>query len=382
MDAGTQNSQAPDPPEPQPRRLMRSRSDRMVAGVAGGFARYLGLDATLVRIVMVALVLAGGAGFVLYVAGLLLMPEEPPGAACDGDAGGGDVGAPLDRPRRVAALVAVAVAALVAAGAGLHWLWALSTIACIALIGLLVWWLVAGRDSSARPADLLRRSVAGLALLAVSVALVVAGGWIAGAGGGVAVAIAVIVAGAALVAGAFYGGARWLIPPALGLAAGVALVSASDLDLHGGVGDRSYVAASAAEVKPSYQLGVGRLVVDLRQAHLPAGDQHVRVRVGVGEAVVLVPRNACVVARAHVGTGAARVFERVQGGIDVTSHHVQPPRPGRTRVFVDANIGIGAIEVRRTDDPAGAHFGFPQHRSDVLERQADTASCKAVPGAA
>jgi len=346
MDAGTQNSQVPEPPEPQPRRLMRSRSDRMVAGVAGGFARYLGLDATLVRIVMVALVLAGGAGFVLYVAGLLLMPEEPPGAAGDGFAGGGDAGAPLDRPRRVAALVAVVVAAIVAAGAGLHWLWALSTIACIALIGLLVWWLVAGRDSSARPADLLRRSVAGLALLAVSVALVVAGGWIAGAGGG------------------------------------VALVSASDLDLHGGVGERSYVAASAAEVKPSYQLGVGRLVVDLRQAHLPAGDQHVRVRVGVGEAVVLVPRNACVVARAHVGTGAARVFERVQGGIDVTSHRVQPPRPGRTRVIVDANIGIGAVEVRRTDDPASAHFGFPQHRSDLMERQADTASCKAVPGAA
>ena len=42
--------------------LRRSGDDRMLAGVAGGIARYLGADATLVRVIIAALVLFTGAG--------------------------------------------------------------------------------------------------------------------------------------------------------------------------------------------------------------------------------------------------------------------------------------------------------------------------------
>ena len=48
----------------------------MLAGVCGGLARYLGVDATLVRIVMAVLTVAGGAGVPLYLAGWLLIPED------------------------------------------------------------------------------------------------------------------------------------------------------------------------------------------------------------------------------------------------------------------------------------------------------------------
>jgi phage shock protein C len=59
---------------PQP--LSRPAQDRMVAGVAAGIARYLGLDVTVVRIVLAVLAIAGGAGLPLYLAGWLLIPEE------------------------------------------------------------------------------------------------------------------------------------------------------------------------------------------------------------------------------------------------------------------------------------------------------------------
>jgi phage shock protein C len=56
--------------------LRRSTSDRMIAGVAAGFAEYLDFDVTVVRIVLAALVVVGGAGLALYVAGWLLMPVK------------------------------------------------------------------------------------------------------------------------------------------------------------------------------------------------------------------------------------------------------------------------------------------------------------------
>jgi phage shock protein PspC (stress-responsive transcriptional regulator) len=61
---------------PEGRRLSRSTDDRMLAGVAGGIARYLDVDVTLVRIGIVALTLLSGAGAVLYAAAWLLIPAD------------------------------------------------------------------------------------------------------------------------------------------------------------------------------------------------------------------------------------------------------------------------------------------------------------------
>jgi phage shock protein PspC (stress-responsive transcriptional regulator) len=61
---------------PEGRRLSRSTDDRMLAGVAGGIARYLDVDVTLVRIGIAALTLLSGAGAVLYAAAWLLIPAD------------------------------------------------------------------------------------------------------------------------------------------------------------------------------------------------------------------------------------------------------------------------------------------------------------------
>jgi phage shock protein PspC (stress-responsive transcriptional regulator) len=56
--------------------LRRPVQDSVVAGVAAGLARYLGVDVMVIRIAFVVLTIFGGAGIPLYLAGLLLIPEE------------------------------------------------------------------------------------------------------------------------------------------------------------------------------------------------------------------------------------------------------------------------------------------------------------------
>jgi phage shock protein PspC (stress-responsive transcriptional regulator) len=56
--------------------LRRPLQDRMLAGVAAGLAHYFGVDVTIVRIAFVVLTIIGGAGIPLYLAGLLLIPDE------------------------------------------------------------------------------------------------------------------------------------------------------------------------------------------------------------------------------------------------------------------------------------------------------------------
>jgi phage shock protein PspC (stress-responsive transcriptional regulator) len=67
---------APEPAAGPKFRLRRSRTDRMVAGVCGGLAESLGVDATLLRIGLVTLTVLGfGTGVLVYAAIWMLAPE-------------------------------------------------------------------------------------------------------------------------------------------------------------------------------------------------------------------------------------------------------------------------------------------------------------------
>ena len=67
---------AGQPERPGPHRLTRSRTDRMVAGVCGGFAAYSGIDVNIVRLVMVLLAVLGGTGLLLYLVAWVIVPVE------------------------------------------------------------------------------------------------------------------------------------------------------------------------------------------------------------------------------------------------------------------------------------------------------------------
>jgi phage shock protein C len=59
-------------------RLVRSRTDRKIAGVCAGFAEYFDLDVSLVRVVwLIAALLPPGAALIAYVIAWIVMPEEP-----------------------------------------------------------------------------------------------------------------------------------------------------------------------------------------------------------------------------------------------------------------------------------------------------------------
>lgn len=57
-------------------RLVRSEEERMIAGVCGGLAEYLGVDPVLVRLAFLLLIPAGGVGVPLYFILMIIMPGE------------------------------------------------------------------------------------------------------------------------------------------------------------------------------------------------------------------------------------------------------------------------------------------------------------------
>ncbi len=119
-------------------RLRRSVTDRHIAGVAGGIARHLDIDAVIVRVALVVAVFFGGAGLLLYVGAWVLVPEE----------GTQDEPLGLDHRSRTIALGGVGVlAALCAVGdwAGAFWFpWPL------AILGAFVVWFLHRKEKSGR----------------------------------------------------------------------------------------------------------------------------------------------------------------------------------------------------------------------------------------
>ena len=150
-----------------PRGLRRSADDRVVAGVCGGLAVGLGVDATVLRLAIVVLALANGAGVVVYLVALALLPAAPPVTA--------DEPALPPTAERAVGVGLITLGALLVFGrlelllpAPVVWAAALS-----ALGFSLVW---ARTDQAQRTRSLLLRAVGGGVLLVVGLALLFASG--------------------------------------------------------------------------------------------------------------------------------------------------------------------------------------------------------------
>jgi len=59
------------------KRLYRSRTHRVIGGVAGGIGEYLDIDPVLVRILFILALFAGGVGFLAYIIAWIIIPEQP-----------------------------------------------------------------------------------------------------------------------------------------------------------------------------------------------------------------------------------------------------------------------------------------------------------------
>ena len=272
-------------PTPQVKRLERSSQNRMVAGVCGGLGRYFDLNPTVFRLGVVVLTLLGGAGVLVYVAAILVVPREGEEESIAERV----LAKRRDHPVQLVALALVGVAIfalLEQAGtwpsAGGAWVLAL-------IVGLVVLWAT----KEPRPRWL---------VVAVTSAAVL-----------VAAAVAAVVTAFA-----------WF-----------------DVSLGDGVGDRVYAPASRADVRRQYELGVGTLKLDL--SRVPASEElHVKARVGVGELRIIVPRDASVVVDSRAKVGSISAFDLRDEGRNA---HVLAG--GGDKLRLDARVGAGEIHVDR-----------------------------------
>ncbi len=60
----------------EPKRLFKSRTNKIIAGVCGGLAEYFDVDPVIMRILFVLLAFFGGSGFILYIACAIIMPKR------------------------------------------------------------------------------------------------------------------------------------------------------------------------------------------------------------------------------------------------------------------------------------------------------------------
>ncbi len=60
------------------KRLLKSRTDKKIAGVCGGLAKYIGINSTVIRLVfLLTLILGYGSSLLIYIGLSFAMPKEP-----------------------------------------------------------------------------------------------------------------------------------------------------------------------------------------------------------------------------------------------------------------------------------------------------------------
>jgi phage shock protein PspC (stress-responsive transcriptional regulator) len=305
--------------QPAVKRLERSSSDRMLAGVSGGLARYFGIHPAFYRVGFVVLALIGGAGILIYLAAALVIPDE-------GKEDSIASAALRDRRNHPLPVIALGIAAVAAAVLlSRVSLWPSGDAAWVLLLigGGAVFLLTRrrGADEPVAPA--------------------------AGSTGGEAAdAPTVPAAGAPARRGRFWRTLLIVVGSllALLLVTVAVFVAVFPVHLSRGVGNETYVPESAADLRQSYRLGVGDLFLDLRNVRLPVGETKLTTRVDVGGLRVIVPPAAAVRVKADVGLGYLNLFGEANDGRDVDDAVTER---GARVLVLDAHVGAGSLRVSR-----------------------------------
>jgi phage shock protein PspC (stress-responsive transcriptional regulator) len=386
-------------------RPARPKDGRQIAGVAAAIAQRYDIDPVLVRVGFVVAAFSGiGAG--LYLAGWILLPDEP------GDR-------PVSKPRSIL-LVGLAVAAVMSVGSFFRN--GPEIIVPLIAVAVLLYLLHRSRGERSRstaapataeapttatgapaaspaagaeqPTDVIASSpppawdplgaapfawdlpepppppaqppprrppvtlvTLGLALIAggITAVIMLLAGTLTLTNLPVLFGVVLAVLGTGLVVGAFLRTGRGLIPFALVLSALTWSVVAAPLDRwqgHG-FGELQVAPTTVNAVQPGYALTAGEIDLDLRNLDLavpPGGDaEPVRtsVSIGAGDLRVLVPRDADLTLAANVGLGDARFGEWRGRSIQVTDDlGWDGIRSGRPLVL-QLDAGAGDVEVRR-----------------------------------
>jgi phage shock protein PspC (stress-responsive transcriptional regulator) len=154
------------------------------------------------------------------------------------------------------------------------------------------------------------------------------------------------IVGLGMVAGAFLGGGRGLIPLAALLCCfGVLLNFGHVSDSRDIVNDATYTPATLSSVEPLYNAGIGDITLDLTQ--LPnTGAVDTKVSIGTGDARVLVPANAEVTAICHAPIGNVDCLGSHENGANNGSINAsQNGTDTGLKITLDVESSIGDVEV-------------------------------------
>jgi hypothetical protein len=163
-----------------------------------------------------------------------------------------------------------------------------------------------------------------------------------------------IVVGAALVLSAWFGRARGLIVIGVLLLLATIPATVIDVPISGGIGEREYRPIARTDLRRTYELGIGHLVVDLRNTPLSRRVTTITGSLGIGELDVDVPANVRVDVRAHAGAGATEIFGHLDDGVSHDTHRVAGAGQ-RGVLHLVLRVGAGSIHVRRWG-PDGEFF--------------------------
>jgi phage shock protein PspC (stress-responsive transcriptional regulator) len=292
---GSPDGAPPESQEPLP--LRRSTTKHLVAGVCGGIAERLEVDVTIVRVAFVVAACLWGIGVVVYLAlWALVPPADGAGRVATPDANEGPAGPPWVSYVLLTAALFLGLVISTSwwggpqwgGGLGLGWLVVLFVVVVVAL---------------RRPA---RRPTAGRALL--TLALIV---------------LSLII----LVTGAFFGA-----------------LAMTGVPLTGGIGQRVVQPTTQSELQPSYRMAVGSLTVDLTHVPPAVGTRTVTASVAVGQLIVRVSRGVVVDVDAHSGIGRVTYGS---SGPEAFAAPLTAFGPARPRFVIDAQVGIGQVELER-----------------------------------
>ena len=378
----------------------------MLAGVAGGTAKYLGVDPTFVRLGFAALALFGGIGVLAYLVMAVVVPED------DGS------GQPVSGRPPTWAIALLALAALIVLpgpfigfgdgpwffGFGVFWLLGLVVVGALAYRAWRGEW--PGRDpaasseasesprrSKSSPSDattevapaagdstlqrvvrLLAIGLLALCALGAAIAIGVLGAFAAATGSGeivagVVIALGVALAGMALVGEGLRRSAPWLIGLALLLALPAGAVAAADVRFSGGIGERTYTPASVADIPDDgYELGVGQLMVDLRELDLKKGETlALPAELGIGQMIVTVPSDVCVTGHAEAKGGDLKVRGDSNSGASVEFDRGPAPGVELPAVDLDAELQFGQLVVTDRDPDEFDDHGPGPGRDDGVD---------------
>ncbi|MFI9814850.1 PspC domain-containing protein [Saccharothrix variisporea] len=380
-------------------RPRRPHAGRKIAGVAAGIAERYQIDPVIVRVAFVAMALCNGAGVLVYLLGWLFLPQEDDEvSAAESLVGRGRSATP--------APLTVLLGLAVLPASGLFVDGGFTMVGGLLLSVGAIYALHRGRGALNRPApspevspvdtadapttrvtppawdplgaapfawDLPeptpttppvpvvptrpRRRKSRVAGATFGLALVVLAGAVVASGysdwftAPHVIGLVVATLGLGMVVGAFRGGGKGLIALVVPLSvAGVVMTTVSfndwgDSDRYGDVSQRP---TSIADVREQYDTNAG--TVDLDLTGLPSsGAVRTKVEVGLGEARVIVPPNADVVATCRADFGSVDCLDKRSDGKgpDERVRDNGPDGEGGLKIELDLRAGMGEVVVSR-----------------------------------